>query len=656
MLFVFMSQPDFACNPHELWKYVKNHTDYDTAWIVKRRGHYEKLCSRGIACAVYDTLQANELLKKADYIIANSYTFSNIPKNPESVLVNLWHGSGVKAHDLYDHEVNPRHVEKLKKYFELVDLMCVHSLDDRFKLSAMLKYDLRKIYVTGQPRLDLVKKPGGKNKLNSLFDGKLNKYDKIIFFAPSFRANMSCHAGKVFSDNIFRLDDYDNDRLERFLADKNIALVYKLHPIEQTAFIGRSFELGGHCYELNDEMLFDADIRYDEILSAFDIMISDYSSIAYDFLLLDRPIIYLIPDYDEYRNSKGFVFNKVDAFMPGRKAYSFEDLLDSMREALDFPETYSAERNRVLDFRFDYTDDKAAERCYGQIMNLKKIDDTYIPYISDPRTIMPTITEQLSRYIHDSKILLIDSMKPIDEKNISKKIEVAEKVYYITSEIPNEIRSLSAKNSYKINDLEFYYKVKDNPQISIVYLTGGVDYDKFSVPQSNRLFERRRIGFAGTIDNRIYFAMVQCICEAYPEYDIVFAGTIIGDFPVWLNGYPNLKYIECSYDELPEMIASFDVTILPLFGGHNKLVPCELFQYLASGKPVVTSNLVNVPECSAIYMSASISDAIDNIHKALEVCKNENVISEAREFAQKNDWKILSQHLLNNELNYEFEN
>ena len=59
MLMVFMSQPDFACNCHALWKYVKQHTDFETAWIIKKPAYYEILKERGIRCAVYDTVEAN---------------------------------------------------------------------------------------------------------------------------------------------------------------------------------------------------------------------------------------------------------------------------------------------------------------------------------------------------------------------------------------------------------------------------------------------------------------------------------------------------------------------------------------------------------------------------------------------------------------------
>ena len=59
MLIVFMSQPDFACNCHALWKYIKQNTDYETAWIIKKIEYYQILQERGIKCAVYDTVEAN---------------------------------------------------------------------------------------------------------------------------------------------------------------------------------------------------------------------------------------------------------------------------------------------------------------------------------------------------------------------------------------------------------------------------------------------------------------------------------------------------------------------------------------------------------------------------------------------------------------------
>ena len=651
MHFVFMSQPDFACNPHALWKYVTDNTEHETSWVVKKKISYDILNERGIRCELYGTLQAANLIESADVIIANSYTYLNIPKKDNQLLVNLWHGSGVKAHDYYDHNLNPRHVIKLKNYFELVDLMCVHSLDDRFKLSAMLHFDLRKMYVTGQPRLDVVNISDGRDKLIKLFGEEICKYKKLIFFAPSYRANMSCHAGKIYSDNIFRLDDYEDTELEELLNNHNAAIIYKLHPIEQTAFSGRTFTMSSRCYELTDRMLMDNDIRYDEILNAFDMMISDYSSIAYDFLLLNRPIVYLLPDYEEYKNAKGFVFSNIDAYMPGEKAYGFKELLRAVNNAFNNPDRYEEARKNVILNRFDYTDGQSARRCYEQIINFAKINDDYVPYESAPETIMPSIAELMSKYI-DENILIIDSRKNYDDKdNILKVAGEASKAYYITSEIPTEFRGIYGTNSYKIVDLAFYYDIKKYPNINIAYITGGVDYSKFAKAEYNQRKDKVRIGFAGTIDNRIYFSMVHCICEEFSDCEIVFAGTISGDYPAWLSGFDNLKYIEMGYDDLPEMIKSFDVAILPFFGTHRRLVPCELYQYLACGKNVVTSDMPNLPECSAIYKSGSVAEVIDNIHMILSQGLNDMDNIEGQELARQNDWSIIAKNLQEDKYN-----
>lgn len=656
MLFVFMSQPDFACNPHALWSYIKKNTDFDTAWIVKKDVSYNELTERGIKCAIYDSMDANAIISAADIIVANSYTYLNIPKKDSQLLVNLWHGSGVKAHDYYDHDLNPRHAIKLKNYFEKVDLMCVHSLDDRFKLSAMLYFDLRKIYVTGQPRLDCVTSAEGRKNLTKLFGEEINQYQRFIFFAPSYRANMSCHAGKIYSDNIFRMDDFDDEKLAGFLEERNAALIYKLHPIEQTAFSGRNFELNDRCFELTDRMLFEQDIRYDEILNVFDVMISDYSSIAFDYLLLDRPIVYLLPDFEEYKSKKGFVFSNIDAYMPGEKAYCFGDLLEALKNAFDEPDRYADARKNVILNRFDYTDGKSTERCFKQIMGFEKISEEYTPYESDPRTVMPSVAEQICRYVHDQSVLLIDSRKKFEDKEaLFQEIEKAERVYYITSEIPSRSRSVSVRNSYKIVDIELYYALVEMPKVHITYITGGVDYDRFSSAAFSGGKSKVRIGFAGTIDNRIYFSMVHCICETFADCEIVFAGTIVGDYPAWLNGFDNLTYIEAAYDQLPEIISSFDVAILPFFGGHRKLVPVELFQFLACGKSVVASDMPNLPECDVIYKSDSVTDVINNIRSVLSQRSGEENAVKARAIAKEYSWEKIAERVLNDEYHYKYE-
>ena len=183
---------------------------------------------------------------------------------------------------------------------------------------------------------------------------------------------------------------------------------------------------------------------------------------------------------------------------------------------------------------------------------------------------------------------------------------------------------------------------------------GGVDYEKFCVESTTAENKKKRIGFAGTIDNRIYFSMVQCICEEFSDCEVVFAGTIIGDYPAWLGGFDNLTYIEAEYDKLPEIISSFDVTILPIFGGHKKTVPIELYQYLACGKNVVASEIENLPECEAVFTGKSTSEVIDNIRLILSGDLQEKNVEAARTVALEYDWKKVAKDMTEDKYNYSF--
>lgn len=637
MRFVFMSQPDFSCNSYALWKYIKEHTKFQTAWIIKRPEYLEALKKRGIEGALYNTLEAQQLADKADCVVMNSYTFLALKKRKGQIWINLWHGSGIKAHDYYNYEMNPKHVKKLRDYFEKVDLMCVHSLDDRFKLAAQLHFDMRRIYVTGQARLDGIVDSNGRELLNKIYGKRIDNIEKFIFFTPSFRANMSSHSGTIYSDNIFRLSDYQDNQLLEFLKKNKAAIIYKLHPVEQTAFTGREFAVNNRCMELTDKMLFEADVRYYDILNAFDIMISDYSSIAYDFLLLDRPIIYLIPDYNEYTSDRGFVFNHVEDYMPGEKVFNFETMLKGLEEAMEQPQKYRTERQFVLRQRFDYTDSNSSKRCLEIIQNYKPICDVIEEYHCPEVYKMPTIAEQMQPYLERNAVI-IDSQKKYSEEektNILKE----KKLLYITSEIPNEYRRLSGQSSDEIADLEFYHQVCQHRNHQILFCGGGVDCNKFFPSTVNEKKDRTRIGFAGTIDSRIYFAMVQCICEVYSDCDIIFAGYIYGGYPVWLDGFENLHYVPATYEELPKLINSFDVAILPFFGRHQKKTPNELYQYIACGKRVVTSDMPNLPIIEGIYRSKSISEMIDNIDEVLKSDESEKMKLLLREEALKYCWE-----------------
>ena len=139
--------------------------------------------------------------------------------------------------------------------------------------------------------------------------------------------------------------------------------------------------------------------------------------------------------------------------------------------------------------------------------------------------------------------------------------------------------------------------------------------------------------------------MVQCICEVFSDCDVIFAGEVFGTYPVWMHGFDNLHYIPVSYEELPSMIQSLDIGILPFFGRHADTVPKEYFQYLACGKQVVASDMDRLPDSPALYRSASVDEAIQNIRIALTRTEDEGIKKCAKSLASGYDWKKIAQEL-----------
>ena len=93
-----------------------------------------------------------------------------------------------------------------------------------------------------------------------------------------------------------------------------------------------------------------------KLLVQSDALITDYSSVFFDYLLIDKPIGFTIDDMESYRNKRGFVMKDPDYYMPGFRISSLEDLerfcLDSASEKDDF----KAERSRVNALVYDFKD------------------------------------------------------------------------------------------------------------------------------------------------------------------------------------------------------------------------------------------------------------------------------------------------------------
>ena len=109
------------------------------------------------------------------------------------------------------------------------------------------------------------------------------------------------------------------DYLNTVLSEKNIVLIVKLHPFQDRAMVHCDDYSNIHLIENEDLVAWDIPIN--RLLGQADALISDYSSAAVDFMLLDRPIAFMLEDIEEYEKSRGFVFENIRECFLGKRFF-----------------------------------------------------------------------------------------------------------------------------------------------------------------------------------------------------------------------------------------------------------------------------------------------------------------------------------------------
>ena len=98
-----------------------------------------------------------------------------------------------------------------------------------------------------------------------------------------------------------------------------------------------------------------------------DALITDYSSVFYDYLLLDRPIAFTINDLNEYADTRGFVFENPLQFMPGEKISTKHEFIRFLENVYQGDDRYQSKRKEINDFCNYYTDGNNCERILKMV-------------------------------------------------------------------------------------------------------------------------------------------------------------------------------------------------------------------------------------------------------------------------------------------------
>lgn len=301
----------YGCSPKYMSEYLANNTDYDLVWAFTQP---QKYSLAGVRNVRYYSLQFFYELCTAHVIITNYRMIELFQKRKGQVYIQTWHSSlRLKMIEKDAEDKLPAHYVKMaKKDSQYIDcLISGCSFSTQIFRSSFWYSGF--ILECGTPRNDLFF-----TQVTHISDKIKDKYaiparHKLLLYAPTFR-----QGGQVdcYNLNYTRLKSVLS---QRWGGDWTILVRFHPHlrPIAQQ-LIGNEPVVDVTSYD---------DIQ--ELLAASDVLISDYSSLVFDYILTGRPCFLYVPDLNLYmQKERGLYFKPKD--LPFEKALSNEELFTSI--------------------------------------------------------------------------------------------------------------------------------------------------------------------------------------------------------------------------------------------------------------------------------------------------------------------------------------
>lgn len=360
------SVPDLSCQSYPVFEYLLEHgfnREYKLIWFVYDKKQFKDMHIKNVSFQnfepknIFEKIQRFYTLCTARAILYDHRYIGKIFE--KQLLIFLRHGTFIKSRLLHakEDEVNESDLfVNTGVFFDEID-------------SNQLRIPKENAIHTGFPNDDYLFET--KDYAKIMFPEE--DYDKIILWMPTFRQH------KAKTENGQRIDskfDFplglpclyskeDCEEVNRILKENRILLVLKPHPAQDLSFI-KDFDLE------NFKVLYDKDveakgIQLYQFLGSTDAMITDYSSVYYDYLLTEKSIGLTIDDYEEYAETTGFA---VDYFkmIIGHYMKSKDEMVEFVLSVAKGEDPLKEKRKEITKIVYDYPDNRSTERVVNEMM------------------------------------------------------------------------------------------------------------------------------------------------------------------------------------------------------------------------------------------------------------------------------------------------
>lgn len=354
---LFISKPNYSDNTRALFEYMEKYDEYKKVWLVDNENSLEKLKNRGINAYSIKSIKGFIAFMSSKYIISNQNNLLNL-KSKNQIYISLWHGMPLKSIHYLDDNCDKKSLEADKR----IDYTISTSKVMKLAMASAFNIEPKKVMISGQPRNDMLFRKD--RKLQEIIEINISKFDKVIFYLPTYRTGVGRSEGEVNEMNVINIHEYNDDELNEYLKIRNILLLVKFHPVQEKFF---NKNLYTNIKIIPSMVLNDKLIDLYQILSQSDLLITDYSSVYFDYLVLGKPILFLNTDEINYSNSRGFVFDNPSFWRPGPKVNNLNNLMNEIDKLLNEKNYYKEEREHINSLVNTYMDGKSSQRVYEVI-------------------------------------------------------------------------------------------------------------------------------------------------------------------------------------------------------------------------------------------------------------------------------------------------
>ena len=339
---VLECESDMDDNPRALYEYLlsigyNNH--HKIIWIVRdpelcKKLHANKnvLFFSRLDHSYRNRIMLNYYLRTSRYMVfSHPWWYQKINEN--QIILNTGHGIPVKGKPEKSVIANT------------FDIGSIHSEFTKEWYAEFYDCSKSKLKTTGIPRNDFLYTGNKKVIFSKLIENYID--EKVIICLPTYR--QSSH--QIDSDIIdkYSLSVVETEaqfcQLNAELCAKKIHLIIKPHPLQKTDLL--TINNLSNIHYINNDLLFRENIIFYELLGCTDALITDFSSVHFDYLLIDKPIAYLENDAKNY--SRGYLLNDHEKYMAGECIYNYGDLLSFIKDIYEGIDEYHDQRKWLND-------------------------------------------------------------------------------------------------------------------------------------------------------------------------------------------------------------------------------------------------------------------------------------------------------------------